>query len=197
MVNTVLNTITASAFNEFADAIEGGKSPEEVSTTALNEYWKVIFNGNNYDETEQEKLIKDDVWRIDSGVEAITKISDDKNVTLFSEMKVMTKAECDARKDVMLNHYTGMVEIEALCMLDMISKHVIPAVETCEKNPLSELQSATGTLRSAVDAIHAADSPKEAATLARVLRLETMEIIRETCDTAEAICPDNCWTLPS
>ena len=82
-------------------------------------------------------------------------------------------------------------------MLDMINKHVIPAVEACEKGPLSELQSATGTLRSAVDAILAADSPEEAATLARVLRLETMESIRETCDAAEAICPDDCWTLPS
>lgn len=197
MVNTVLNTITASAFKEFADAIEGGKSPKEVASTALNEHWKVIFNGNNYDETEQEKLTKAGVWRIDSGVEAMTKISDDKNVTLFSDMKVMTKAECDARKDIMLSHYTGMVEMEALCMLDMINKHVIPAVEACEKGPLSELQSATGTLRSAVDAILAADSPEEAATLARVLRLETMESIRETCDAAEAICPDDCWTLPS
>ena len=41
------------------------------------------------------------------------------------------------------------------------------------------------------------DHPEEAATLARVLRLETMESIRETCDAAEAICPDDCWTLPS
>jgi len=197
MINTVLNTITASVFKEFADAIEGGQSPRDVATVALNEHWKVIFNGNNYCIEEQEKLTKAGVWRIDSGVEAMTKISDDKNTKLFSDMKVMTKDECDARKDIMLSHYTGVVEMEALCMLDMINKHVIPSVEACSKGPLDGLQSATLTLRSAVDAIHAAGSPEEAAKLARVLRLETMEEIRAICDEAESICPDDCWTLPN
>merc|ERR1719158_1857790 len=54
LVNTVLNTITARAFKDFADAIEGGKSPKEVAQRALKDHWKVIFNGNNYDESNQK-----------------------------------------------------------------------------------------------------------------------------------------------
>lgn len=197
LVNTVLNTIAASAFKEFADAIENGKSPREVATTALDEHWKVIFNGNNYDVSNQEMLTKCGVWRIDSGVDAIKRISAEKNIDLFRDMKVMTKEECDARKNVMLSHYTGIVEMEALCMLDMINKHVIPSVQATGKGPLSELETATRTLRVAVDAILAADSAEDAAAMARVLRLETMEDIRKICDDSEAVCPEDLWTLPT
>jgi len=195
MVNTVLNTITAAAFKEFADAIEGGKAPQEVAAAALDEHWKVIFNGDNYDVTNQEALTAAGVWRIDSGVEAMQKISDPKNIKLFEDMKVMSQVECDARKNVMLDHYTGTVEMEALCMIDMLNKNVIPSVKAAGVGPLADLEAAVKTLKSAVAAIHAADDNTKQAELARVLRLETMISIRETCDAAESVCPADLWTL--
>merc|ERR1712100_12864 len=74
LVNTVLNTITANAFKGFSDAIEAGKKPQEVAAAALNGSWKVIFNGNGYDEANQKMLTERGVWRIDSGVDAMCRL---------------------------------------------------------------------------------------------------------------------------
>jgi glutamine synthetase len=152
-------------------------------------------NADNYDVTNQEALTAAGVWRIDSGVEAMQKISDPKNIKLFEDMKVMSQVECDARKNVMLDHYTGTVEMEALCMIDMLNKNVIPSVKAAGVGPLADLEAAVKTLKSAVAAIHAADDNTKQAELARVLRLETMISIRETCDAAESVCPADLWTL--
>jgi glutamine synthetase len=88
LVNTVLATITANSFKAFADAIEKGAAPQDVAAKALNDSWKVIFNGNNYDPANQEMLTKRGVWRIDSGVDAICRYTDPKNTKLFEDMKV-------------------------------------------------------------------------------------------------------------
>ena len=69
LVNTVLNTITANAFKEAADRIEGGETAQAVAADLINTHVpKVVFNGDNYDEANQEMLTKRGVWRIDSGV---------------------------------------------------------------------------------------------------------------------------------
>ena len=73
LVNTVLNTITAEKFGEFADKIEAGASPKDVAKEALEKHWKVVFNGNNYDPASQDELTNRGVWRIDSGVEAVNR----------------------------------------------------------------------------------------------------------------------------
>ncbi len=195
MVNTVLNTITAEKFKDFADAIDAGKDPVDVAKEALNKHWRVIFNGNNYDEEMQQMLTDRGVWRIDSGVEAIHTLSSEKNIELFEKMNVMTKEECEAREVVLHDHYTGSVEMEALTLVDMISQHIIPSVKSAGVGPLSDLETAVTTIKDAVAAIHAAESSYEAAQLARVLRLETMIDIRETCDAAEEVVPANLWTL--
>merc|ERR1719241_29322 len=91
MVNTVLNSMCAAKFKEFADAIEAGKgTPREVASKALEEHWKVIFNGNGYDEKNQEMLTNNGVWRIDSGVDAMAKVADPKNVEMFSSIGVFS-----------------------------------------------------------------------------------------------------------
>lgn len=195
MVNTVLNTITAEKFKDFADAIDAGKDPIDVAKEALNKHWRVIFNGNNYDEDMQQMLTDRGVWRIDSGVEAIHTLSSEKNIELFEKMNVMTKEECEAREVVLHDHYTGSVEMEALTLVDMINQHIIPSVKSAGVGPLSDLEAAVTTINDAVAAIHAAESSYEAAQLARVLRLETMIDIRETCDAAEEVVPANLWTL--
>jgi len=195
MVNTVLNTITAKSFKDFADAIEAGGKPAEVAQKALKESWKVIFNGNGYDANNQAMLTKNGLWRIDSGVEAITRISVPKNTALFEEMKVLTKAECGARQTVMLGHYVGTVEIEVNTMIDMIVQHIIPSCKQAEVGPLKELEAGVATLKKALSAIHHEGDEVKKAHLARTLRLETMISIRETCDAAEAVIPPELWTL--
>eukprot|EP00617_Octactis_speculum_P017795 CAMPEP_0185753180 /NCGR_PEP_ID=MMETSP1174-20130828/11904_1 /TAXON_ID=35687 /ORGANISM="Dictyocha speculum, Strain CCMP1381" /LENGTH=694 /DNA_ID=CAMNT_0028430903 /DNA_START=80 /DNA_END=2164 /DNA_ORIENTATION=- len=197
LVNTVLNTMTASAFSDFADAIEGGASPKEVATAALNDSWKVIFNGDNYDEAEQEMLTKRGIWRIDSGVDAIKEYTSEKNIALFEKMKVMTGPECEARRSILWDHYVGTVEMEALCMVDMINQHVIPSVKEAEVGPLADLEAAVVTLKAAIADIHGEEDEYTKADKARNLRLETMVSIRETCDAAEGVVPAMLWTLPT
>lgn len=195
IVNTVLATITAKSFKDFADAIESGKSPKEVASQALKDSWKCIFNGDNYDVANQEMLTERGVWRIDSAVEANKRYIADKNIALFGEMGVFSKEECHARHDGILDHYTGQVEIEALCMVDMINQHVIPSVKAAGVGPLAELEAAAKTIKAAVAEIHATESSGDKAELARTLRLETMVALREHCDAAEAVVPANLWTL--
>lgn len=85
LVNTVLQTIVADAFKHFADAIEKGAAPQAVASAALEQHWKVIFNGNNYDAGNQKMLTDRGVWRIDSGVDAICRLTDPKNIKLFAD----------------------------------------------------------------------------------------------------------------
>mmetsp|Transcript_22511 Transcript_22511/g.32282 ORF Transcript_22511/g.32282 Transcript_22511/m.32282 type:complete len:711 (-) Transcript_22511:175-2307(-) len=195
MVNTVLNTITAEKFGEFADRIEAGESAADIAREALGKHWKVIFNGDNYDEANQTMLTESGVWRIDSGVEAIATLSAEKNTTLFEKMGVLSSEECAARQDILHEHYTGTVEMEALSLVDMLNQHIIPSVKAAGVGPLAELESAVTTIKGAVSDIHAAPNALESARLARVLRLETMISIRETCDSAEEVVPANLWTL--
>jgi len=195
LVNTVLNTIAAEKFANFADRIEAGEDPADVAREALKKHWKVIFNGDNYCEDNQKMLTDTGVWRIDSGVEAIAALTSEKNVALFEKMSVFNGKELSSRQDVLHEHYTGTVEMEALTMIDMINQHVIPSVKAAEVGPLDELAAAVTTLKAAVAEVHAAETSMGQAELARVLRLETMIDIREICDAAEEVVPDDLWTL--
>jgi glutamine synthetase len=195
IVNTVLATIVAKSFKDFSDAIEGGANPRDVAAEALDKHWKCIFNGDNYDEANQDMLTKSGVWRIDSGVESNMRYTAAKNIELFGEMGVFTADECHARQTAVLEHYTGQVEIEVLTMIEMMNQHVIPSAKNSGMGDLSALQAGVKTLQAAVAAIHAADTQEEKAQLARTLRLETMIEVRDVCDAAEAVIPASEWTL--
>jgi glutamine synthetase len=195
LVNCVLNTITALKFEEIANRIDAGEDGIAIAREMLKKHWRIIFNGDNYNEDNQKMLTDRGLWRIDSGVEAVARLTADKNVALFEKMGVLTSAECSARQDILHNHYTGTVEMEALTLIDMIQQHIIPSVKQAGTGPLSEIQACVPKLKSAVAEIHAAESSYDKAKLARVLRLETMEEIRDICDAAEEVCPANLWTL--
>lgn len=195
MVNTVLNTIAAEKFMEFADRIEKGEDASTVAREALKKHFKVVFNGNNYDPANQQMLTDRGVWRIDSGVEAIARLTADKNIALFEKMGVLTKVECEARQEVTHNHYTGTVEMEALCLIDMINQHIIPSMKAAGVGPLKELEACVPKIKEGIAGIHHAEDAYKKAQLARTLRLETMVDIRAICDDAEGVCPANLWTL--
>jgi glutamine synthetase len=195
MVNTVLSAICAKKFSEFADRIEAGEEAVDIAREALKNHWKVIFNGNGYDPDNQQMLTDAGVWRIDSGVEAIRRLTDEKNLKLFEDMKVMTRDETLAREICMHNHYTGTVEMEAGAFIDMVNHHVIPSVQAAGVGPLKALQSAVVTLKTALKEIHDTEDSYEKAKLARILRLETMAELRKVCDAAEEVVPHDKWSL--
>jgi len=194
MVNTVLNTICADKFKEFADRIDAGEKAEDIAREALEKHWKVIFNGNSYDLDNQKMLTDMGVWRIDSGVEANHVLVAEKNLALFEKMGVMSREECTARDVVLLEHYTGTVTVEAGTFIDMINQHIIPSVKSAGQST-TDLESSVGKLESALKGIHSTEDHFEQAQLARVLRLETMDDIRIICDTAEETVPADLWTL--
>jgi glutamine synthetase len=194
MVNTVLNTITAEAFAAYSDALESGKSPKDINMGLLKEHFKVVFNGNGYSEEWPDEATKRGVWRIDSAVEAMKTTSSDKNVALFEKMKVMSKTELEARENIMFVHYYGMVEMEALSMIDMIVQQIVPAVASAGLDTAA-LTDAAKKVQDKLAAVHHESDDYKKAVIARELRLETMMDAREVCDSAEASCPAHLWPM--
>jgi glutamine synthetase len=178
----------------FSDKIEAGSKPADIAAAALEAHWKVIFSGNGYSEEWPIEAGKRGVWRIDSGVESMSRLADPKNTALFEKMKVLSKDECVARTAVMHEHYAGSVEMEALCMVDMIKQHIIPSCKEAEM-PTAELETGVAKLQAGLSAIHAAADEEAKATVARTLRLETMEEVRAVCDSVEGDVPHDMWTL--
>jgi len=195
LVNTVLNTIAAEAFSIVADRIESGEEPLKIAQDLLKQHSKVIFNGDGYDPEWPEKAVEKGIWRIDSGVEAIKKLTDAKNTDLFQKMGVLTPRECEARRTVLLEHYTATVEMEALTLIDIINQHVIPSCKKAELNFVKQLEDSVKSLKRSLHEIHVSSEASDAAALARILRLDTMIKIREVCDEAESLCPPSLWSL--
>jgi hypothetical protein len=92
---------------------------------------------------------------------------------------------------VLLTAYTGVVEMEALCMIDMMNQHVIPSMKAAGF-ATAELDAGVSKLKKGIKAIHDSDDDSKAADLARLLRLETMIAVRATCDEAEVRDPSRC-----
>ncbi|KAJ1488399.1 glutamine synthetase III [Baffinella frigidus] len=196
MVNTVLATICAEQFKEFADQIEAGKKPQEVATASLNEHWKVIFNGNGYDASWPVEADKRGIWRVDSGVDAMNLLISPKNLALFAKFNVLDNAETQARRDIMLQHYAGIVEIEAGCMISMVTQEIIPAVENVGVD-IKALAAACAKVGAGLHVMEKEGDDMAKAKLARVLRLETMEACRAVCDAVEGECPVEAWPMAS
>jgi len=194
MVNTVLCTTFAEAFAEFSTKLEGGAKVGDVAAAALDEHWKVVFNGDAYSAEWPVEAGKRGVWRIDSGVEANNALSAPKNIALFEKMGVLKEKECIARTAVLHEHYAGSVEMEALCMVDMIKQHILPSVKRASL-PTAELESVLAEVQAGIGSVHAAGSEYEKATAARVLRLETMDKARAVCDKLEEDVPAEEWTI--
>jgi glutamine synthetase len=196
LVNTVLATLTADGFKTITDRVEKGESALAVARELLKKHFRVIFNGNGYDKEWPAQADARGIWRINSGVEAIKRFTDPKNVALFGTHKVFTPEECAARQAVLLGHYTGTVECEASTLVDMVKQHVVPSLKAASL-PTADVEAAAKKVADAAHAIHGAADAAEAAAASRVLRLETMVEARKVVDAAEGLCPENLWTLAS
>ena len=195
LVNTVLNTIAAEGFKTISDRVEAGESIDAVARDLLKKHLRVVFNGNGYDPSWPEKAVEAGIWRIDSGVEAMKRFNDPKNVELFEKMGVFSGYECAARREVLLEHYTGIVEMEAKVMVDMIRQHVLPAAREAGVGDRRAIEKGMERIQKSMKEIEETDDVATKATLARELRLDTMVKVREACDDAEAHCPPGMWTL--
>jgi glutamine synthetase len=196
LVNTALATLTADGFKTISDRVEKGEKALDVARDLLKKHFRIVFNGNGYDKSWPAEADKRGLWRIDSGVEAIKRFTQPKNIELFAAHRVFTAEECAARQEVLLNHYTGTVECEALTFADMVTQHVLPSLQAAGlADHASACAAAAKKVADAAHALHSAPDSAAKAAAARVLRLETMIEARKVVDAAEGACPAKHWTL--
>ncbi|CAJ1942294.1 unnamed protein product [Cylindrotheca closterium] len=181
MANTVLNSIVANKFSEFAGRIEAGETPGEVAKKAL----KTIFNGDVFVSSGDGH----------SDLEAIEALSTQKHTSFFEKMRVFSSEELTARQIVLYEHYAGIIEMEALVMVKVILHRVLPAMRALEHESLNDMTSSLGSLEEAIQGLQDATSAKEKAALAKELRLGEMVTARSICDQAEGTIPSEHWSL--
>jgi len=199
-VNTVLAAILAKSFKDMADDIEKGRTGKQVAQDMLKKHMKSVFNGNGYDKENQAMLTEMGLWRLDSTVDAICRMTEPKNVALFEELGVLSEVECQARQNVLLNEYIGVVEIESNCIVDLTHQYVLPAVEQVydfEADVLVHINEELEVVKKLQKDIHHETDLKTKAKLSRELRLGAMLKLREKIDAAEEITPQDVWPLAS
>ncbi|HJC57334.1 MAG TPA: glutamine synthetase III [Candidatus Eisenbergiella intestinipullorum] len=130
--NTVLNAIVAEAFCEAADILEKADDFEMAVHDMIKQYMtdhcRIIFNGNGYSDEWVQEAERRGLPNIRSMVESASALTTDKAVKLFEKFHIFTRAELESREEVQYETYAKSINIEALTMIDMASKQIIPAV---------------------------------------------------------------------
>lgn len=130
--NTTLNAIVAEAFCEAADLLEQAEDFELAVHDLIKEYMtkhqRIIFNGNGYSEEWVAEAKRRGLPNIRSMVDAVDTLTTPKAVKLFEKFHIFTKAELESRQEVLYETYAKTINIEALTMINMASKQILPAV---------------------------------------------------------------------
>ena len=147
--NTVLNTIVAQALEEFADALEGTADLESAVRSllqkTLKEHKRIIFNGDGYAAAWQEEAAQRGLLNLKSAPEALEKLVDPKNIELFQRHRIFTETEVYSRYEIKMEGYCKVISIEALTMLELARKQILPSVSAYIKE-LSETALAKKTV---------------------------------------------------
>ena len=228
--NTVLNTSVAEELKQFADVLEGAENFEEtlhdLIRKTIKEHKRIIFNGDGYDDSWVREAEKRGLYNLKTTPDALAHMLDKKNVDLFVSHKVLTETELTARHEVRLENYCKVINIEALTMLDMVHKDILPAMSSysaeladsaLKKLSLSvdvdcsyERENAK-TLCALLGAAHRAtkklekdlldsksvDGLEELAEFYKTTVLDDMRMLRVSVDEMEMIASAEKWPYPS
>ena len=130
--NTTLNAIVAEAFCEAADILEKADDFDVAVHDLIKEYMtkhqRIVFNGNGYSDEWVKEAEKRGLPNIKSMIEAASTLTSDKAVALFEKFGIYTEAELKSREEIIYETYAKSINIEALTMIDMAGKQIIPAV---------------------------------------------------------------------
>ena len=228
--NTILNTAVAKELKGYADELE---SAEDFTSAVIalvkrtiRDHRRVIFNGNGYTAEWEEEAAKRGLPNKKNTPAALPALIEPKNIALMEEFGVLTKVEMESRYEVEMEHYSKIINIEALTMLEMARKQLLPAVNSymselantaasklavsenisvrSETKTLTKLSAdadamsdAIDTLQDAVDAAKALPSESEKAVAFHDNVLPAMDTLRAAADDAETICGEDYWPLPS
>ena len=228
--NTILNTAVAKELKGYADELE---SAEDFTSAVIalvkrtiRDHRRVIFNGNGYTAEWEEEAAKRGLPNKKNTPAALPALIEPKNIALMEEFGVLTKVEMESRYEVEMEHYAKVINIEALTMLEMARKQLLPAVNAymsevantaasklavsesisvrSETKALTKLSAdadamsdAVDTLQDAVDASKALPTEAEKAVAFHDNVLPAMDALRAAADDAETICGEDYWPLPS
>ena len=130
--NTTLNAIVAEAFCEAADRLEKAEDFDMEVHDIIKEYMtkhqRIIFNGDGYSDEWVAEAQRRGLPNIKSMIEAASTLTTDKAVALFEQFGIFTRVELESREEIIYETYAKTINIEALTMIDMAGKDIIPAV---------------------------------------------------------------------
>ena len=228
--NTILNTAVAKELKGYADELE--KADDFTSAAialvkrTIRDHRRVIFNGNGYTAEWEEEAAKRGLPNKKNTPAALPALIEPKNIALMEEFGVLTKVEMESRYEVEMEHYSKIINIEALTMLEMARKQLLPAVNAymsevantaASKLAVSEnlsvrsetkaltrlsadadaMSDAVDELQAAVDAAKALSDESAKAVAFHDDVLPKMDALRAAADDAETICGEDYWPLPS
>ena len=186
--NTILNTIVAESLDYISDYIEGkddlDKALNEVLKKILKEHKAIIFNGNNYAPEWVEEAESRGLLNLKSSSEALPHYTDEKNIKLFEKHGVYTKLELESRKEILLEKYCQTINIEALTMLEMVKKDIIPAICNYSKD-LTEGALAKKNLSSDIDVSLETSLVSKISSLSACLSKKTAELDKVLLDAKD------------
>ena len=228
--NTILNTAVAKELKGYADELE--KADDFTSAAialikrTIRDHRRVIFNGNGYTAEWEAEAAKRGLPNKKNTPAALPALIDPKNIQLMEDFGVLPKVEMESRYEVELEHYSKIINIEALTMLEMARKQLLPAINAymsevantaasklavseslsvrSETKTLSHLSAdadamsdAIDELQAAVDAAKALSDESAKAVAFHDDVLLKMDALRSAADDAETICGEDYWPLPS
>ena len=228
--NTILNTAVAKELKGYADELE--KADDFTSAAialvkrTIRDHRRVIFNGNGYTAEWEEEAAKRGLPNKKNTPAALPALIEPKNIALMEDFGVLTKVEMESRYEVEMEHYSKIINIEALTMLEMARKQLLPAVNAymsevantaasklavsenlsvrSETKALTRLSADADAMSDAVDelqaAVDAAKALSDESTKAVAFHddvLPKMDALRAAADDAETICGEDYWPLPS
>ena len=229
-INVVLNTAVAESLEQFADALEGSKDFETdlqaLIRSVLIKHKRILFKGNGYDEAWIAEAERRGLLNLRTTPEALPYYLADKNVALFTKHRVYTRTEMEARYEIHLENYSKILNIEALTLLEMARRDIMPAVSSylrelsetaaaihaasvtadCsyEESIIPEMSALLGDayrkVRSLDEALMGAKTVEGSQALANYYRdkvFSAMAELRITIDQLETMTPSDNWPVPS
>ena len=228
--NTILNTAVAKELKGYADELEGAEDFTSAAIAlvkrTIRDHRRVIFNGNGYTAEWEEEAARRGLPNKKNTPAALPALIDPKNIQLMEDFGVLTKIEMESRYEVEMEHYSKIINIEALTMLEMARKQLLPAINAymseiantaasklavseaisvrSETKTLTRLSTDADAMSDVIDALQAAVDNAEAMTdeSAKAVSfhddvLPKMDALRAAADDAETVCGEDYWPLPS
>lgn len=228
--NIVLNTIVAEELSQFADILENSSNFDEDLNTliknTIKSHNKIIFNGNNYSNDWVKEAEKRGLLNLKTTPDALPSFVNSKNVELFTKHHVLSETELYSRYEILLDNYSKTIHIEALTMIDLAKKEIIPAIlgyqgeiaeiannkkklsssiQCClEENILNKISTLGNSLYSKLEDLEKsvldAKLHTEALDLAKYYRepvFMNMQQLRAVVDELETLVSKKYWTLPN